>query len=199
MESLLRVGTGCHLVCIRGNRRRWFESRRICTQAPGRCSGLRDHLSDGGCKSGNHHIIGQDEAVTGLRRLVRIDHDRRLSLEAEAGGLRDEAVGSVGGSAAGVAHWPGSDHEAVAQDRGVVLHLLLLRLPGLAGLVVGLQNSKLLGLLGQHIDHVRHCEIIQTIAPGEFQDKVGAEEVVARVQYADVALAVANIDELRLG
>lgn len=40
---------------------------------------------------------------------------------------------------------------------------------------------------------------MQTVAPGELQDEVRAEEFVACIQYADVALAVANIDELGAG
>jgi len=92
--------------------------------------------------------------------------------------------------------WAGGDHESIAEDRRVVLNLLLLLLPELAGLVVGLQGSQLLGLLAEEIDHVWHGEVVQAIAPGQLQDDIGANKIIACVEHANIAFAVSNIDEL---
>ena len=125
---------------------------------------------------------------------ARSNH-RGSPLEAKTGRLRRKTVSlsvrrrrSLAGA--------GSDHEAVAKNGRVVLDLFLLLLLRLASLVVGLQRSELLGLLAKHVDHVRHGEVVETVAPRKLKDKVGPDEIVAGIKHANVALAVADVDEL---
>lgn len=127
---------------------------------------------------------------------------RYLRLVAVAGGLRCEAVGLTvrrrrgAGAHAGRAS---SDHESrSAQDGGVVFRLLLLLLLGLAGLVVSLERGELLSLLTEKVDHVRHGEVHEAVAPRELKDEVRSDELIAGVEHASVAFAVANVDKLKL-
>lgn len=128
--------------------------------------------------------------------MLEIVDNRRLHLKTKTGWLRRKAIRGVSRSTAGVTPRPGSDHETVSEDGCVVLDLLLLLLLGLPSLVVRLQECKLLCLLSQHVDHVRHGEVVQAIAPRQLQNEIGTEQIVAGVQHADVALTVAHIDEL---
>lgn len=117
-------------------------------------------------------------------------------LEAKTGRLRHKTVG-LSVRSWGCLAGAGSDHKPVAKNGRVVLDLLLLLLLSLASLVVGLQRSELLGLLAEHVDHIRHGKIIETIAPRKLQDKVGPDEVIAGIKHTNVAFAVANVNELQ--
>lgn len=94
---------------------------------------------------------------------------RYLRLVAVAGGLRCEAVGLTVRRRRGARAHAGrasSDHESRStQDGSVVFRLLLLLLLVLAGLVVSLESGKLLGLLAEKVDHVRHGEVHEAVAP----------------------------------
>lgn len=121
---------------------------------------------------------------------------RHANLEsAETSRLRGKAVCLEGRR--GSTTRTSCNHETVAENGSVILLLLSGGLLGLAGLIVSLEQSKLLGLLGKHIDHVWHSEVVQTMTPRKLQDDVRADELVASIQHADVALATANVDELR--
>lgn len=52
-------------------------------------------------------------------------------------------------------------------------------------------------LLAHEVDHERHREVIETMAPRDFHDDVKADEVVASVEHAHVAFAAANVDKLQ--
>ena len=67
---------------------------------------------------------------------------------------------------------------------------------GLAGLVVSLQESQLLSLLRKHVDHVGHGEVVETMTPRKLENDIRADELVAGIKHADVALAAADVDEL---
>ncbi|GKT40436.1 uncharacterized protein ColSpa_00617 [Colletotrichum spaethianum] len=123
----------------------------------------------------------------------------RSHLESKASRLRCEAVrlavrrGRCATHTAGA----GSDHEAVAAEDGSVgLILLLLLLLALASLVVGLEGREVLGLLAQHVDHVRHGKVRKAVAPRDFENQVRTDEVIAGIKHADVAFAAANVDKL---
>ncbi|GJC99267.1 hypothetical protein ColKHC_08093 [Colletotrichum higginsianum] len=123
----------------------------------------------------------------------------RSHLESEAGRLGREAIRLTVRCLRCATHaaWAGSDHEAVAAKNGSVgLVLLLLLLLVLARLVVGLESCQVFGLLAQHVDHIRHSKVGEAVAPGDLEDKVGANEIVASIEHAHVALAAANVDEL---
>lgn len=70
------------------------------------------------------------------------------------------------------------------------------RLPRLAFLIVLLQHLDRTCLLAEEVDHVGHGEIMKTVTPRHLQDDIGADEIVAGIQHADVALAAANVDKL---
>jgi hypothetical protein len=117
-----------------------------------------------------------------------------ITLEAEPSRLWREAVRRVRRRRGGRTS---RNHQTGAAENGrVVLHLLLLLFLGLACLVVCLEGRQLLGLLAQEVDHVRHGEVVEAVAPRQLQDHIRADQVVAGVQHAHVALAVADIDEL---
>lgn len=136
----------------------------------------------------------------GIVNARALKYHRCNPLESETGRLGRKSVGlsakrrGRGPALSGTS----GDHEAVhAQDGGVVILGLLGSLLGLASLVVSLEGGQLLGLLAEEVDHVRHSEVMEAVAPRELQDKIGADEVVAGIKHADVALPVANVDELR--
>ena len=125
---------------------------------------------------------------------ARSNH-RGSPLETKSGRLWRKTIGLSVRRRGGLAG-TGSDHKPVTKNGRVVLNLLLLLLLELTSLVVGLQRSELLGLLAKHVDHVRHGEVIEAVAPRKLEDKVGPDEVVAGIKHTDVALAVADVDEL---
>jgi hypothetical protein len=89
-------------------------------------------------------------------------------------------------------HEPGA-----TQDRGIVLLSLLASLPSLALLVVTLKGRDRRCLLAHEVDHERHREVIETMAPRDFHDNVKADELVAGIEHAHVAFATANVDKLQ--
>ncbi|PNY29194.1 Uncharacterized protein TCAP_00893 [Tolypocladium capitatum] len=139
----------------------------------------------------HRHSVSRDPGPHGHLHLVTV-----------AGGLRCEAVGlAVGGRRCGphVAARSSGNHEpAATENRRVVLGLLLLLLLGLADFVVGPEERNLLGLLRQHVDHVGHAEVGETMTPRQLQDEVWPDELVAGVEHSGVAFAVSNVDELDL-
>ena len=84
-----------------------------------------------------------------------------------------------------------------AQDRGVVLVLLVRRLPGLALLVVLLEQLDRSCLLAQEVDHEGHREVVEPVPPRHLQDHIRPDQVVARIQHPNVALAAANVHKLQ--
>lgn len=124
--------------------------------------------------------------------------NKRQLERTEASGLRRDAI------SLSVCHWyrgrrrrPLSQHEPRAsQDWCVVFFLLMRHFPRLAFLIVLLQHFDRTCLLAEEVDHVGHSEIMKTVTPGHLQDDIGADEIVAGIQHADVALPAANIDKL---
>lgn len=125
--------------------------------------------------------------------------DRCIPLEcAVPGGLRGDPVGLLPiCHGTGWRSGPLSEHQTrAAQDRGVVLFGLLRLLLELALFVILLEHLDSAGLLAEEVDHERHGEVVQTLAPRDLHDHVGPDQIVAGVQHAYIALAAANVDKL---
>lgn len=79
-------------------------------------------------------------------------------------------------------HWSLGKHESgLAEDRTSVFLLLVLSFPRLALIVVALQLVDREGLLGHVVDHERHGEVVEAVAPRDLHDDVQRDEIVASV------------------
>ena len=112
------------------------------------------------------------------------------SLEAaEAGGLGSNAVGHASRSL-------GEHEPRAAKDGRVVFLLLLGLLSRLAFFVVFLERLDRHGLLVHVVDEEGLREVAEIVAPGNLHNDVVADEVVASIQHADVALTASDGHEL---
>jgi hypothetical protein len=112
----------------------------------------------------------------------------------------------LGGKAIGLCKWrgatssasrPGSNHQTVATENGRLIFMLLLRaLLSLPSFIVSLEKCKFLSLLAEHVDHVRHSEVVQAVTPGYLEDKVGPDQIVACIKHTNIALSATDINEL---
>lgn len=91
---------------------------------------------------------------------------------------------------------PLSQHETTAEDRSIVIFLLLARFSSLALFVVLSQRFDGGCLLTHVADHERHGEVVQAMAPRNFHDDVKWNEIVTGVEHSDIAFPAADVDEL---
>ena len=114
------------------------------------------------------------------------------------GSLRGEPIDRLAiWHGAGRGAWALGQHQPGAtKDRSVILLGTLALFPRLALFIVLLKHLDGAGLLAEEVDHERHGEVVQALAPRYLHNHIGADQVVAGIQHANVALAAANVDEL---
>lgn len=79
-------------------------------------------------------------------------------------------------------HWSLGKHEpGLAEDRTSVFLLLVLCFPCLALVIVAFQLVDGESLLGHVVDHERHGEVVEAVAPRDLHDDVERNEIVASV------------------
>lgn len=100
---------------------------------------------------------------------------------AVSGRLGRYTVGLLVRDRAGCAARPLGQHQSRSQNRSVVIVLLMYGLASLALLIVLLQQVNGGSLLGQHVDQVRHGEVVQAVAPRHLQNDIGPDQVVTGI------------------
>ena len=83
-----------------------------------------------------------------------------------------------------------------AQDRRAVLLLLTLDFSSFAFFIVFLETFDRGRLLAHVINHKRHAEIVETVAPGQLHDNIETDKIVAGIEHTNVAFSTADIDKL---
>lgn len=91
---------------------------------------------------------------------------------------------------------PLGQHQSTANDWRIVIRRLLARLLGFALLIVFSQFFNRRRLLTEIADHEWHRKVVQVVSPRNLHDCMERDEIITRVQNANVAFAASNINKL---
>lgn len=91
---------------------------------------------------------------------------------------------------------PLGQHQSTTNDWRIVICRLLARLLGFALLIVFSQFFNRRRLLTEIADHEWHRKVVQVVSPRNLHDCMERDEIVTRVQNANVAFAASNINKL---